>query len=184
MDKGPPARGINSAQFDNEGDLSQTDSASIRCINYGINPIKSPAAGNFYSSFLVAGSFLWLNEILAFYKPSPIISSILSFLQTYISIHDTNSASAGLVFAIFMLSVLIFSLTLAAWGFATSLGRTPNIGMFCIIVCIGMGLGILVGVTLEEFFMVLTPVTVGFGLFASSVLALRKPVKILTSQKS
>jgi hypothetical protein len=77
-----------------------------------------------------------------------------------------------LIFWIFVLGAIVFSMTLTTWCFtnASNSAKTPNKLLSFTLVIVELGLEIWAGVSKEEFFLVGLPFSIGTGLVFGSVL--------------
>jgi len=136
----------------------------------------SLAIGNLCSAFVMRWSSSALNHRLPFYSPSTVLSNSESFLNTNAHIPESflqgTFISPVLIFWIFVLGAIVFSMTLTAWCFTnpSNSAKTPNKMLSFTLVVVGFGLDIWAGMSKEEFFLVGMPFSIGTGLVLGSVL--------------
>jgi len=135
------------------------------------------ATANLCSAAIVVWMFSVLNQQLELYTPSEFTSNIQSFCNTFIPIpkeflETADSASPILIFAIFWIAALAFSVTLTAWFFTNAPvnRKQPNKFLGSTLVLVALLLEIWVGVTVEEFCLIAMPITTGMGLIFGSIL--------------
>jgi hypothetical protein len=99
-----------------------------------------------------------------------------SFVTTHARLPESFTqgtfTSPILIFWIFVLGAIVFSMTLTAWCFtnASNSAKTPNKTLSFILVVVGLRLEIWAGISKEEFFLVGMPFSIGTGLVLGSVL--------------
>jgi len=149
---------------------------SERCKESALFSHYALATANFCFAILLVWMFWVLNQKLELYTPGELMSNIRSFCNTYIPIPESfletiESASPILIFAIFWIAALAFSVTLMAWFFTNaSLNRKqPNKFLGTTFVFVGLSLEIWAGVTVEEFCLVAMPITTSMGLIFGSI---------------
>ncbi|KAH6684276.1 hypothetical protein B0J14DRAFT_8353 [Halenospora varia] len=162
---------IQSSKPQCRGKPSSRDSP-FRC-----NPYLHIAIINVLSSVLMGGSLASLNHQMRLFASSTLASTIESILSRYIPSSDylpDRIFETPMVFSgTFVLATLVFSMTLIAWCAIdnSKSGQLPNRVWSFIFVIVGLGLEIWAGVTMEEFFLMAMPFTVGVGLIIGSIMA-------------